>query len=226
METPQPPAPGQGGQQPSLPPPSLSYTPPDAVQPQAAPAPPGVAPPPPPPYAPPYAPYPYTTGYALAPAPLDGPAPGLRYADFGIRTAAYLVDAVILAAIALIASPALGGLTRPGTTVLLGGQVIQTSTLNPALILFTFLTQAIYFVGFWSAASRTPGMMVTHLRVLRAADGRPLGIGAAVVRFIGLVIGLWVVFLGVIWVLLDPRRQGWHDKMAASFVVQEVGTQR
>jgi uncharacterized RDD family membrane protein YckC len=155
------------------------------------------------------------------PAPTDGPAPGMRYAGFGIRTAAYLIDAVILFIVALIVSPAIGGVTKQTSTVI-GDTVVTSSTINGAFTLFSTLIGAIYFVGFWSLNSRTPGMMALHLRVLRAADGKPLGLGAALVRYVGLLISFWVIFLGVIWVAIDPRRQGWHDKMAGTFVVQEV----
>ncbi len=213
-----PQVPGEGGQV-QLPPPSLGYTPPPAAP--VPPPPPGAAPPPyPPAPPPPYPPPPYAYAYAQ-PAPVDGPAPGMRYAGFAIRTGAYLVDAAILFAACLVAGPALGGFTHDTTVVVLGNPVV-TQTVNPAFALFAFLLQAIYFIGFWSTGGRTPGMMLTHLRILRAADGRPIGLGAAVVRFVGLLIGFWVVFLGVIWVALDPRRQGWHDKMAGTFVVQEV----
>jgi uncharacterized RDD family membrane protein YckC len=222
VETP-PPAPDEGGQGP-LPPPSLSPAPQGTQPPPAPPADPstlyGAAPPPPPyPPAPPYGGY-SAPVYAM-PAPTDGPAPGLRYAGFGIRTAAYLIDAILVGIVALIVSPALGGVTKQTNTVI-GDTLVTSTTINGAVYLFAILLGAIYFVGFWSLNSRTPGMMAFHLRVLRAVDGRPVGIGAAVVRYIGLLISFWVIFLGVIWVAIDPRRQGWHDKMAGTFVVQEV----
>jgi uncharacterized RDD family membrane protein YckC len=37
-------------------------------------------------------------------------------------------------------------------------------------------------------------------------------------RFIGYFIS-GILFLGFLWVLLDSRRQGWHDKIAGTFVI-------
>lgn len=228
--------PGAGAPPPSPPPPPAppAAQPPYQPYPPAAPAatpptaPPdpstlyGAAPPPPYPPAPPYGGY-GAPGYGQ-PGPTDGPAPGLRYAGFGIRTAAYLIDAVILFIVALIVSPALGGITTTSNTII-GNELVQSSSVNSAYLLFQILLGAIYFIGFWSLTSRTPGMMLLHLRVLRASDGKPISIGLGVVRYIGLLISFWVIFIGVIWVAIDARRQGWHDKMAGTFVVQEVGQQ-
>ena len=216
-----------------LPPPSLSPQPPSEPSPpppsQPTPPPPPSAPPaepstlygaPPPP--PPQPPYPggYSYGYGPPPNP-DGPAPGLRYAGFGIRTVAYIIDAVIVFVVVLILSPALGGLVTQ-KTVVIGDTIKQVTAVNGSVELFQLLLGAIYFIGMWTFAGRTVGMMATHLRVLRAADGRPIGVGAAAVRYIGLIISFVVILLGVIWVAIDPRRQGWHDKMAGTFVVQEI----
>lgn len=227
METPPPPVPEEGSEPESLPPPSLSpqplnVPPPPSTPPASAPDPStlyGAAPPPAYPPAPPYG----APAYAQ-PAATDGPAPGLRYAGFGIRAAAYIIDAVILLVVALIVSPAFGGIVTTRNEIV-GATIVQTSSVNSAYQLFQVLLGAIYFVGFWSQTSRTPGMMVLHLRVLRADDGKPISIGVGIVRYIGLLISFLVIFIGVIWVAIDPRRQGWHDKMAGTFVVQEVGQQ-
>lgn len=41
-------------------------------------------------------------------------------------------------------------------------------------------------------------------------------------RWIGLVISFIVVLLGVIWVGFDPKKQGWHDKIAGTIVVRSA----
>ncbi|HEV7678082.1 MAG TPA: RDD family protein [Candidatus Dormibacteraeota bacterium] len=206
---------GPGGQ--PLPPPSLS---PYGAPPPGAPPPPGQAPPPPPPGYNPYA-APYT--YATTPPSADGPAPGLRYAGFGVRTLAYLIDSVLLGIVIAIAAIPLGGLTRDGTTTITSnGTVTTVPTANPSLQLFAILAGAVYFVIAWGFFARTLGMRALRLQVLRTTDGLHIGIGRALLRYVGLLISFFCAFLGVIWVALDPRRQGWHDKMAGTFVVQET----
>jgi uncharacterized RDD family membrane protein YckC len=94
--------------------------------------------------------------------------------------------------------------------------------MNPALslTLTTFVVPGLYFVGFWGTLSRTPGMMALNLRIARAEDGGPLDLGRASLRFVGWILSEFVIFIGFIWAAFDPRKQGWHDKIARTFVVR------
>ena len=47
------------------------------------------------------------------------------------------------------------------------------------------------------------------------------GFGSMLLRqWIGKRISSLVLGLGFIWILLDPDRQGWHDKLMTTYVVQ------
>ena len=61
-------------------------------------------------------------------------------------------------------------------------------------------------------------MRFLGLRVV-GTDGNLIGFGTALIRWLGLVLSLGVVLLGVIWVAFDPDKQGWHDKIARTYVV-------
>jgi uncharacterized RDD family membrane protein YckC len=61
-------------------------------------------------------------------------------------------------------------------------------------------------------------MRLFGLRVV-ADDGGQVAVLEAVIRWIGLWISFAVCFIGVLWVAGDSRKQGWHDKMAHTFVV-------
>ncbi|MDQ6691930.1 MAG: RDD family protein, partial [Candidatus Dormibacteraeota bacterium] len=83
------------------------------------------------------------------------------------------------------------------------------------------LVALIYFAVFWShlGGGRTVGMRLLRLRVVRT-DMSPLSPGRAVIRFLGLWVSFLVCFAGVLWVAVDSRHQGWHDKMADSLVIR------
>ena len=57
---------------------------------------------------------------------------------------------------------------------------------------------------------------------VRAIAGLDIGIGRAIGRFVGYLISSFVLSIGLIWAAFDPRKQGWHDKMASTFVVRKV----
>lgn len=75
-----------------------------------------------------------------------------------------------------------------------------------------------YFVVFWTVMGATPGKLLLGLQVVRTNRGH-LGWFRSLLRFVGYWISAIVFFLGFLWVFVDRRRQGWHDKIADTFVV-------
>lgn len=125
-------------------------------------------------------------------------------AGFWIRVLAFLIDSVILFVINLIIAAILNGSAtgRSGIQTLLG---------------------IIYFSYFWSGSSIWPGQTVgdkvLNLRVIKT-DGSDISIVQAFIRYVGLFISFIVIFIGVIWVAFDANKQGWHDKIAGTYVVK------
>jgi uncharacterized RDD family membrane protein YckC len=80
----------------------------------------------------------------------------------------------------------------------------------------------LYCTVLWSLGGRTIGMMALGLRVVQA-DGAPPGIRRSVIR----ALGYWVsaiAMLGFAWIAIDRRSQGFHDKLAGTFVVYDWAT--
>ena len=51
-----------------------------------------------------------------------------------------------------------------------------------------------------------------------------MGIGSTLVReIIGKLVSGIVILLGYVWILFDGKRQGWHDKIAGTVVVNVEG---
>jgi uncharacterized RDD family membrane protein YckC len=165
--------------------------------------------------------YPPPPAGELAPGPLPpppgaGPAPGLAYASFWRRLAAYVIDLVIMGTIGAVIRYALVG-GRSGFAGL------------AVTILIALVVHAVYLVGLWQTG-QTLGMRVLDLVVLRAEDGARLTPGQALLRFIPFGVALVVPLLGsLVWlamaitVAVDPRGQGLQDKLAGSVVVHRAG---
>jgi uncharacterized RDD family membrane protein YckC len=79
-----------------------------------------------------------------------------------------------------------------------------------------------YFTLFWSSAGQTPGMRLMRIRVQRADGGAP-SFGRSVVRAIGLVVSIALLFLGFVPVLFDRRRRGLADFLAGTVVTYDRG---
>jgi uncharacterized RDD family membrane protein YckC len=76
-----------------------------------------------------------------------------------------------------------------------------------------------YHVGFWTWRGTTLGGIICQLRVTRT-DGAPLQFADALVRGLTGIFSLVVMGLGFLWVLRDPERQAWHDRVAGTYVVK------
>jgi uncharacterized RDD family membrane protein YckC len=150
-----------------------------------------------------------------------GPAPGYEYAGVGIRAAAHLVDSLVMAVIGFILLLVVGG-------VAVGFGIQDSDQTGTALIGLAFLLgwpllSTLYLVSLWATTGRSLGMMAFHLRVGRLSDGRPLGWGCALLRALGFFVACLPVGAGLFLAGGDARKQGWHDRIAGTLVVRELG---
>jgi uncharacterized RDD family membrane protein YckC len=77
----------------------------------------------------------------------------------------------------------------------------------------------VYHILFWSLKQTTLGGIVCQLRLVRT-DGTPLTFADALVRGLASVPSLLLLAIGALWILRDPERQAWHDKVAGTYVVK------
>ena len=77
----------------------------------------------------------------------------------------------------------------------------------------------VYTIGFWVWRGQTPGRMALRVRVV-GLDGRSIGVGRAIVRYIGYLISTLAFFGGYLMIGLTQKKQGLHDKIARTCVVR------
>lgn len=83
----------------------------------------------------------------------------------------------------------------------------------------TFVLLLVYRVALWSWKATTVGGIICGLRVVRM-DGKPLAFTDALVRGLASILSAVAAGLGWLWILWDPERQAWHDKIARTLVVR------
>jgi uncharacterized RDD family membrane protein YckC len=76
----------------------------------------------------------------------------------------------------------------------------------------------VYFVACWAAWGQTIGDALLGLKVV-TRDGGPVSLSRSIVRYLMQVVSSAAFFLGLLWVLVDDRRLGWHDHLAGTQVV-------
>lgn len=76
-----------------------------------------------------------------------------------------------------------------------------------------------YFVLPTGIFGRTPGKWVAGLRVVDT-EGRNPGVAVAIPReMVGRFVATIAAGIGLAWAVFDPKRQGWHDKIAGTLVI-------
>ncbi len=142
----------------------------------------------------------------------------------GGRLLAYLIDKFILYLVSLILF--LIGLIALGLGGVSFGSIVMTGDLPRGMGLFmavyvvtTLLTGMIYFIWFHGTVGQTPGKMLFGLRVIQIS-GEKMTLGVAFLRWVGSLVSGLVFFLGFLWIAFDGRKQGWHDKIAATLVIR------
>lgn len=133
-----------------------------------------------------------------------------KYAGFWIRVGASVIDSIL---IMLLVGPLLTAIYGRGYW--LGEQGMGTG-LDVAL---NYLLPAVVILVFWAYKSATPGKMMTHLQIIDARTGAKPTSTQFMLRYIGYYVAMIPLFLGIVWVAIDPKKQGWHDKMAGTVVV-------
>ncbi len=78
-----------------------------------------------------------------------------------------------------------------------------------------------YFLFFWTYSGQTPGNKVMRIKVIDVY-GETISSNQALLRLIiGYNVNIISYGLGFLWAIWDTDRQGWHDKIAKTYVVTE-----
>lgn len=137
-----------------------------------------------------------------------------EYAGFWIRVAAAVIDSVLILAIIW---PILSMIY--GAEYWQGGKLVHGSW----DFLLSWLFPALAAIVFWVYRSATPGKMALRLVIVDAGTGGKPSLAQFVIRYLGYFVSMLPLFLGIIWVGIDARKQGWHDKIARTVVVRSKG---
>ena len=142
------------------------------------------------------------------------------YAGPGRRLVGFIVDIVVLGAVGALLLPILGVTAE---------EVLQGTL--PGDFVFSYLAvTAVYQIGFIVWRGQTPGKMAAKTKVVDEETGALPGPGPAAARwlipaagqFLPGVVSFVALFVTYGWLLRDPRRQGIHDKVARTVVVDTL----
>lgn len=137
----------------------------------------------------------------------------MEYAGFWVRVGASLIDTVLLLIV-----------TGPILTLIYGESYWASESGVKGFwdLLFSYVLPAVAVIVFWVYKSATPGKMALRLKVVDANTGRQPSTARLVGRYFGYYVSAIPLCLGFIWVGIDSKKQGWHDKLAGTVVVRDL----
>ena len=80
---------------------------------------------------------------------------------------------------------------------------------------------ALAVILFWRYAGATPGKLAIHAKIVDARTGGAPSTGRLIARYFAYLVSMLPLFLGFVWIAIDRRKQGWHDKIAGTLVVYD-----
>ncbi len=153
----------------------------------------------------------------------------VRYANFGQRFGALLIDGIIMVLLAVPFALAVvpfwetewQDCTINGRSARCNNPVDKTIIAMLVLGGLWYLSILLYQLYFVATSGQTPGRKALNIKVVGLRTGLPIGWGRTLGRFLmaSFVSGN-VCWLGYLWHLWDDQKQTWHDKVADSIVIQ------
>lgn len=135
-----------------------------------------------------------------------------RLASPGKRFGAYAFDVAIPVVAFFIVLTAVGAIGAAGGEDGVGGAMV--------LGILLFAAYVVWALWLFSRGT-TPGKRILNMYVVKEA-GQRAGFGTMLFReWIGKWISGLFLLLGYVWIMVDDQNQGWHDKLASTFVVEQ-----
>jgi uncharacterized RDD family membrane protein YckC len=143
-----------------------------------------------------------------------GPAAGPEYVGFWARFVAFVLDSLW---VTLLLVPLLALVGGPGFFTI-EHALTHAGDLREKLV--SYGIPAVVIIALWRRTLATPGKMAIGAQIVDAGTLGPPTLGQLVIRYLGYYLSTIPLGLGLLWVAFDPRKQGWHDKLANTVVIR------
>jgi uncharacterized RDD family membrane protein YckC len=132
-------------------------------------------------------------------------------AGFGLRYGAWMFDFLITLIAMMVFTFMMTAMSR---------RSVVGSNVDLVIVAgLTVLLLVMNLVVLAGSNGQTAGMRILGIYIVRVDGSRFTRKRAALRHLVGYPLSMAGFFLGFLWMLWDPRQQGWHDKLASTIVV-------
>jgi uncharacterized RDD family membrane protein YckC len=140
----------------------------------------------------------------------------IQPAGFWRRLLAFLLDSLMIGFVTMLLA-----LTLFGHQYSMQMQEITLQSTQWSLHLLEQGLPVVWTIGFWLLWMATPGKMLMDIEIVDAKTGTKAGFGQLVLRYLGYIVSGLPLGLGFLWIVIDKRKQGWHDKLSSTRVIMQ-----
>jgi len=164
-------------------------------------------------------------------------APRPRYVGFWKRFVAFIIDslAVMVVIVPLLLAvhgqddwQRLSDSLQDALAKAAGGVQLDVAHLvqsagfsGPLDILIQLVLPIAAVLAFWKFRNATPGKIAFAAKIVDAGTGKTPSDRQLLMRFLGYFVSVLTLGLGFLWIAIDRRKQGFHDKIANTLVVYD-----
>ena len=113
----------------------------------------------------------------------------------------------------------------PALIAIYGQEYLERAQDSMFAGLWDFLLQvvvpAVAVILFWKYRGATPGKMAISAKIVDAQTGARPATGKLVLRYFAYLASTLPLLLGFVWIAIDRRKQGFHDKIAGTLVIYD-----
>jgi uncharacterized RDD family membrane protein YckC len=84
-----------------------------------------------------------------------------------------------------------------------------------------YIVPAVAVIAFWRRYGATPGKMAIGAKIVDAKTGERPSTARLVLRYFAYLVSALPFFLGFLWIGISRRKQGFHDKIARTMVIND-----
>jgi len=137
----------------------------------------------------------------------------MRYSGFWIRFIAYIIDTFFNYWVFFAGSMFL--------LVYISNNIfdINIDLINTLTYVISIPLTFTFTIVCWLYWGTTVGKFIVRIRIVDK-EGNKLDLEKSIIRNISYILSMVCLLLGFIWIAIDKKKQGWHDKLAQSFVIK------
>ena len=170
---------------------------------------------------------------------MSGPDDAMRpqYVGFWKRFLAFIIDSLVAMVVIVPLLLAVHGQAdwqrlsdalQDALAKAAGGAQVDVATLvrdagfsGPLDVLIQVALPIAAVLAFWKFRNATPGKMAFAAKIVDAGTGKAPSDSKLLIRFLGYFVSILTLGIGFLWIAIDRRKQGLHDKIANTLVVYD-----